>query len=175
MKIAITGHTQGIGKRLAEYFSNNAEVIGLSRSNGYDINNTNSIIDAVKDCDVFINNAYSDYQQAILLEAVYRLWEDTNKTIINIGSTVTNYPRTEITLDNEPWPYRDHKLALQKKFRELSWNSTHCHLALVNPGATDTPLIKHLDCIKLAPAEIVEAVALTLANPYIKEITVYAK
>ena len=37
-KIAIIGHTKGIGKAIAKlYKSKNYEVIGLSRSNGYDL------------------------------------------------------------------------------------------------------------------------------------------
>ena len=37
-KIAITGHTKGIGKAIADLYSKkNYEVIGLSRSNGYDM------------------------------------------------------------------------------------------------------------------------------------------
>ena len=174
MKIAITGHTQGIGKQLASFFSASASITGLSRTNGYDINDVVSIVAAVKDCDVFINNAYSGNQQVILLEEVYALWKDTDKTIISIGSAVTDYPRIELELDNQPWPYREHKLALQKKFRELAWTAKTCHLALITPGATDTDLIKHLDCVKMPTDEIVNAVHLAL-NKTIKEITVYAK
>ena len=174
MKIAITGHTKGIGKELDNFFSANATIIGLSRSTGYDINNVDSIVEAVKECDVFVNNAYSGYQQAILLEEVFNIWKDTNKTIINIGSAITDYPRTELELDNNPWPYRDHKLALQKKFRELAWGSTNCRIALISPGATDTDLIKHLDCIKLSANEVVIAANLVLYSN-IREITLYAK
>ena len=37
-KICIIGHTQGIGKAVAELFEQKQfEVIGLSRSNGYDL------------------------------------------------------------------------------------------------------------------------------------------
>ena len=44
---------------------------GFSRSNGYDINEKQSIIiRAVKDCDVFVNNAYSGLSQVELLKGV---------------------------------------------------------------------------------------------------------
>jgi NAD(P)-dependent dehydrogenase (short-subunit alcohol dehydrogenase family) len=36
MKVAITGHTSGIGKALSDVFS---DVIGFSRRNGYDLHN----------------------------------------------------------------------------------------------------------------------------------------
>ena len=40
MKIAITGHTKGIGKAIADLYPN---VIGFSRSKGYDI----SVLDKI--------------------------------------------------------------------------------------------------------------------------------
>ena len=39
MKIAITGHTKGIGKALYDNLSQQHEVEGYSRSNGFDISN----------------------------------------------------------------------------------------------------------------------------------------
>jgi len=174
MNIAITGHTRGVGKFIYEHFKPKANVIGLSRSNGYDINDTSDILDAVKNSDVFINNAYSGYQQVFLLEELYQRWKDLDKIIISIGSVITDYPRIEEELDNDPWPYRDHKLALQKKFRQLVWTPSRCHLVLINLGATDTDLIKHLNCTKLTAKDIIYTVELAF-NKIIKEITVYAK
>lgn len=174
MKVAVTGHTKGIGREIANFFAANATVVGLSRSNGYDINNIDKIVKVIKDCDIFINNAYSGYQQVILLETMYNLWKDTGKTIVSIGSVITDYPRTESAIDSEPWSYREHKLALQKKFRELAWTSTKCQLALINPGSTDTELVKHLECVKLSAKEVAIAVDIVL-NKNIKEITLYAK
>lgn len=89
MKIAITGHTRGIGKSLYDYFcKNNHTVFGFSRSNGYDINlNQDRILDVVKDYDIFINNASSNDSQLQLLKK-------TNKIvpkIITVGSISTNY------------------------------------------------------------------------------------
>jgi nucleoside-diphosphate-sugar epimerase len=44
MKIAITGHTAGIGKALAEIYANKGhEIVGLSRRNGYNIRSTTKI------------------------------------------------------------------------------------------------------------------------------------
>jgi NAD(P)-dependent dehydrogenase (short-subunit alcohol dehydrogenase family) len=175
MKIAITGHTRGIGKAIYAKLVNTNLVIGLSRSSGYDISNVDHIIDAVKDCDVFINNAYDALYQEQLLSKLYNLWSGQQKIIINIGSTVTDYPRIESNLEGQPWPYRDHKLLLQSTFRKLSWIDDNCRLVLINPGATDTDMIKHLDCKKIDPIEIAKVVELVLNNPYIKEITVYEK
>ena len=55
-KVAITGHTSGLGAALFERFSVSDDVVGLSRSNGFDIRDINGICERVKDCDVFINN-----------------------------------------------------------------------------------------------------------------------
>ncbi len=174
MKIAITGHSQGIGLAIANQLIHH-DIIGLSRTNGYDIANISQIIDAVRDCDVFINNAYCDYCQTKLLSALYLEWQDLNKIIINIGSAITVYPRTEVALNDQPWPYREHKISLEKEFRKLAWQGTNCRLALINPGATDTNMMQAHICIKLNPIEIAKAVELVLTNPYIKEMTVYAK
>ena len=50
-KIAIVGHTKGIGKAIAKlYESKKYEVIGLSRSNGYDlITEQEKIMDKIVD------------------------------------------------------------------------------------------------------------------------------
>lgn len=176
MKIAITGHTRGIGQAIYNSLVNKNSVIGLSRTNGYDINDTETIINAVRDCDCFVNNAYSDLQQEILLKEINALWQGQNKLIINVGSAVTDYPRLEEKLNNEPWEYRDNKQALARTFRQLAHNGNDLPmLKLLTPGAVDTDLIKHIDCVKIDPKEIARAVDILINNPYVKEITVYGK
>jgi hypothetical protein len=72
MKIAITGHTKGLGKFLYDYYSDSGhQVIGFSKSTGYDINtDIDKIIDESKNVDLFINNAYSGIQQAKITEKI---------------------------------------------------------------------------------------------------------
>ena len=49
MKIAITGHSAGIGQALYEIFqSNGHEVIGLSRRNGYNIRSLPKVLEIIK-------------------------------------------------------------------------------------------------------------------------------
>ncbi len=89
MKIAITGHTQGVGKRIYERFCPN--IIGFSRSNGYDITNSvdrKRIIEESKDCDIFINNANAEFGQTLLFLELFEEWRNTDKTIINVGSRI---------------------------------------------------------------------------------------
>lgn len=89
MKIAITGHTRGIGKRAYERLSPN--VIGFSKSTGYDITSFSDrkrIIDESIDCDVFINNATDGFGQTLLFLELFEAWKDADKTIINVGSRI---------------------------------------------------------------------------------------
>jgi hypothetical protein len=90
MKIAITGHTAGIGKKLYERL--HPDAIGFSLSTGYDIINTNDrkrIIVESKDCNVFINNAPASFGQTLLFLELFQEWKnDPTKTIINVGSRI---------------------------------------------------------------------------------------
>ena len=66
MKIAITGHTKSLGKALFEFLSQKHEIIGFSRSNGYDIKSPfdrKKIVKESKDCDIFINLVHNYYHQ----------------------------------------------------------------------------------------------------------------
>lgn len=173
MKIAITGHTSGIGLALANILQQDHKIVGLSRSNGYGIDDTTRIFDAASDCDIFINNAYCGYQQALLLQLFYSEWKDTDKQIISIGSVVTNYPRSQIELEDYPWPYRDHKIALEKLFRKLVWQRSSCSLHLISPGPVDTPMVKHLNVSKLNTESVVDAVVMVMKNKHIKELTLW--
>ncbi len=94
-KIALTGHTRGIGKALFDTFkSQGYEVVGYSKSNGYDIGDQvtrNNILDKSKDFDIFINNAYHPTGQTVLLDSIVNQWNDTDKLIINISSKMVHY------------------------------------------------------------------------------------
>ena len=90
IKYAITGHTRGIGRRTYERLS--PDIIGFSKSTGYDINkyiDRQRIIAESFDCDVFINNATEGFAQTYMLLDLVNAWGDNpNKTIINVGSRV---------------------------------------------------------------------------------------
>lgn len=95
MKVLITGHTSGIGKAIYNYFDNlGYECVGCSRSNGYDISiieSQDKIVDLAKDVDIFVNNAYSnfDHSQLNLLRRVHEIWNGQDKIIINVSSMIT--------------------------------------------------------------------------------------
>lgn len=92
MIVSITGHSKGIGKSLASVFSNNGwEVLGFSRSNGYDISkdeDRKKIINESLNADLFINNAYDSNGQYMVLEEILTSWANTKKSVINISSIV---------------------------------------------------------------------------------------
>ena len=118
---AITGHTDGIGKHLFQRLSPN--VIGFSRTNGYDITKSQDIrriLDDADKCKVLINNAYCDFGQSnLLLEAFFR-WKDKDKIIINIGSIIAE---DGVDLKSHPdvglLKYQMHKSSLKRLSSDL--------------------------------------------------------
>jgi NAD(P)-dependent dehydrogenase (short-subunit alcohol dehydrogenase family) len=92
-KIIVTGHTKGIGQAIYNYFLSDPDntVVGCSRTNGFDIFDSvkrTEIVALAKDADIFVNNAYSlfDDSQTLLLEELVWAWHGQDKTIINISS-----------------------------------------------------------------------------------------
>lgn len=128
MKIAITGHSKGIGKALFDKLTAQShEVIGFSRSNGFNVADPvirAGIVTELADCDVFINNAYAGDAQLELLKAVIPTWEGTDKQIININSKVSIFGRwnfEDSEIDLEPISEKgmtDEKTATIKEFYE---------------------------------------------------------
>jgi NAD(P)-dependent dehydrogenase (short-subunit alcohol dehydrogenase family) len=93
MKMLVTGGNRGLGKHLVEEFAGTS----ISRADGIDITQDVAAIAAMSlDYDVFVNNAFdgppqeawANFGQVQVLEAVYELWSKNNKTghIYNIGS-----------------------------------------------------------------------------------------
>ena len=135
MRIAITGHTKGIGKACADIFSEH-EVLGFSRSNGFDINEPEEIFKSAEDCNVFINNAYSHRHQIDLFNLFYNSWEDTNKHIINVNSIV-KYPIQRPILEK----YKKDKVALQNAVDDVYLGAKghgSCKVTNINPGLVAT-------------------------------------
>jgi hypothetical protein len=128
MKVAITGHTKGLGKELSALFD---DVVGLSRSNGYDIKDTKLISNAASDCDIFINNAYDGYAQIDLLYEMYNRWHNTDKLIVTIGSMASNAAEWRL----KPCLYSTIKKTLDVATYQLV-NSHHrkCKLMIFKPG-----------------------------------------
>ena len=85
-KICIIGHTKGIGKAIADI--SKFEVVGLSRSNGYDLSgNLENIMDKIDECEYVVINAYAKSYQLELLKRIYKKYENENKKVAVITST----------------------------------------------------------------------------------------
>lgn len=89
----MTGHTKGLGKEFSQhcYHKTDHQVMGFSRSNGYDIKNPGDRRKIVKACtkaSIFVNLVHNYYHQTDLLLEFYKEWEDKNRLIISICSGV---------------------------------------------------------------------------------------
>ena len=114
MNISLTGHTKGLGL----FLYNNLKkfnVVGFSRSNGFDIKNPfdrKKIIKQSADKEVFINLVHNYYHQTDILFELFKSWEGQPKLIINISS---------IIIDDGTWgldrfdfiEYKNQKMSLE--------------------------------------------------------------
>ena len=141
--IGITGTSKGLGLALKQKFlSHGHEVLEFNRSNGYDINDPEKIVQQVNDCDIFINNAYSGFAQVELLYALTQQWENIeHRYIINIGSErICRWNVAGLDWKDAPRgpAYRTHKSALSESVAYLYQQVVWPKLMLVNVGAMDT-------------------------------------
>jgi short-subunit dehydrogenase involved in D-alanine esterification of teichoic acids len=150
MKIAITGHTRGIGKALAEKFSTSHEVIGFSKSNGYDISSLkirNQIIEESKDCNIFINNAYDPSGQTDLLKKIINVYSGSDKIIINISSKLSFFP-----LKSEFDRYIKSKVKQNKIIKQQVFQGNPRVLNIIT-GLVDTDMSVKFNAPKIDPEE----------------------
>jgi NADP-dependent 3-hydroxy acid dehydrogenase YdfG len=134
MKIAITGHTAGIGAELARaYKSLGHEIVGLSRRDGNNIHNTLKLADIIEHCDVFVNNAQSGYAQTELLFEISQRWATARKHIIVISTMMTQDPVSVLPgLDMDH--YRIQKVALEQAVQQLRYRHLMIRYTIVRPG-----------------------------------------
>lgn len=154
MKISITGHTSGIGKCLFDiYIKNNHTVSGYSLSSGYDVNNDSirkSIIESSKDSDVFINNAYADPGQTLLLKEIAKEWQGQNKRIVNISSKLSFLPKGKLPMLDT---YIEQKTQ-QNEFIRSQFTKAYPKITNIIVGLVDTPMSKTFESIKINPVEL---------------------
>jgi NADP-dependent 3-hydroxy acid dehydrogenase YdfG len=134
MKIAITGHTAGIGQALSNiYLSLGHEVVGLSRRDGNNIRNIPKMCDQIEPCDMFINNAQAGYAQTELLFEMSQRWTRTKKHIMVISTMMTQDPVSVLPgLDMDH--YRIQKLALEEAVRQIRNQKLGVRITVVRPG-----------------------------------------
>jgi NAD(P)-dependent dehydrogenase (short-subunit alcohol dehydrogenase family) len=136
MKIAITGHTAGIGQALAEAYYGN-EIVGISTREGNNIRNVSKVAGMIEPCDVFINNAQAGYAQTELLFEMHKRWANTDKHIVVISTMMAQHPVSVMEGMDE---YRIQKVALEQAVHQLRYkNPTGPIITLVRPGRVDNP------------------------------------
>lgn len=149
MKVGITGHYSGLGKEL--YFRFNS--IGFDLQNGFDIRNPLPIVEALSECDVFINNAYDGEHQAKLFTEVEKAWAGTDKHIINISSYA-------VALGKET-PY-----TLNKSLLEETACSSLCRVSTIRPSIIDTPMVNNItDREKMNVKDVADAIEFVVRSP----------
>jgi len=155
IKVAITGHTKGIGKSIYDTFQMKGhEVYGFSRTNGYDISikeSRDQILEQIKDVDVFINNAYAPQGQQELLKEIINRWDGQNKTVINLNSKTMLMPNPPDFLKDYAEDKRQQKnLIMSRVFKGFP------HIVNVTIGLVDTDMAKVFDAKKMNPVDLAE-------------------
>jgi NADP-dependent 3-hydroxy acid dehydrogenase YdfG len=138
MKIAITGHSAGIGQALGKVYSAQGhEIVGLSRRNGYNIRNIPKVADQIETCDMFINNAQVGFAQTELLFEIVQRWIGTKKHIIVISSIMTQYPVSVIP-GIDMTAYYQQKVTLEQSVQQLRYQHLGIKFIIVRPGNIST-------------------------------------
>ena len=159
MKIAITGHTAGIGQALAEeYRLDGHEIVGLSKRDGNNIRNTPKICDQIEPCDVFVNNAQAGYAQTELLFEMAQRWQGTRKHIIVISTIMTQDP-VSVLPGLAMLAYHQQKVTLEEMVKQLRYQHLGIKITIVRPGNIATSSDK-----TVPPAADVNNWARTLLN-----------
>jgi NADP-dependent 3-hydroxy acid dehydrogenase YdfG len=134
MKIAITGHTAGIGQALTQQYTRlGHDIVGLSRREGNNIRNIPKICDQIESCDMFINNAQAGYAQTELVFEMAKRWSGTRKHMVIISTQMTHYPVSPLPgLDMEH--YRIQKITLEEAVKQLRNRELGIMFTVVKPG-----------------------------------------
>lgn len=182
MKVAITGHTSGIGLGLYNYFvQNKHEVYGFSRSNGYSMPEANDrILKQIIDCDIFVNNSEPVSSQIYFIKQLYPQWYDKEKTIIVIGSVLSKI----VSTIDEYHIAQAEKQLLDFECRRVTYDmreNRKCVITSIHPSFVKTNLHASYgvpdapDEVTLSVQEVVDIVDMTLKSPVVIEEVVFRK
>ena len=162
---------RGIGQAICERLTDHS-VSCVSRSTGHDINSWTDWIGDFYNFDVFINNAQDNWCQTELLTHMANRWRDqSTRTIVNIGSIMASYGKSHGD-DREFSQYRNQKRTLQDAFQQLS-QQCQCRLILINPGPTDTDLMREISVKKMPADCVAKYVQLALTNREIRRLDIW--
>jgi NAD(P)-dependent dehydrogenase (short-subunit alcohol dehydrogenase family) len=165
MKVAITGHTRGIGLAIATYFQENGhEVLGFSKSTGYDISSSeirDQIAELSNDCDIFVNNAFvmdEENSQFEMLKVITRKWTGQNKTIINISS------RSGDSHDDPAFPFPSYAKMKYRLDQYCKVPARFPFIVNLRPGSVDTDMTKSRVVRKMNTSSVVKVLHFILEN-----------
>ena len=172
-KIAVIGHTKGIGKAIADlYKRKNYEIVGLSRTTGYDLETDQvKIIEKLRDCELIVLNAYAGTGQYQLLKRIYSSFHHHYKKVAVITSTSgTPEGKDEDNYGADYNEYCWHKEHLIKYVGELQEELFNKPLSIYDicPDVVDTDMIKGMweGLPKLKTNEVADAVRYCFESPF---------
>jgi NAD(P)-dependent dehydrogenase (short-subunit alcohol dehydrogenase family) len=140
-KVAITGHLTGIGQSFYKYFKKISIVKGFDIIEGYDIEyDAEKIIEESLDCDLFINNACTDTNNA--QAELASLWAKKHKSdpffILQISSVAVR--QLPISAPEALKLYTTGKEALESVHSKTNIEENNvCRSIVISPGIVDTP------------------------------------
>ena len=168
-KIAVVGHTRGIGKAICDlYKKKKYEVVGMSKSNGFDLtHNQEKILEKIQDCSLVVLNAHTDRGQLTLLKKIYGRHSFDKMKVAVITSTSgieeePDYNQFQIWDKFKYVQYCEIKKELIEYISELQDELSSKPLSVydVCPDVVDTDMTKGLweNLPKLTADEVAEAV-----------------
>jgi NADP-dependent 3-hydroxy acid dehydrogenase YdfG len=173
VKVAITGHTSGIGLAIADAFrARGAEIVGLSPSTGGDLaQHRDRIVEAAANCDLFVNNRHQndDDTQLQLLFRLAKAWQGQDKTIINLGSRAAD--RHVGGADPDAVYMRALDAACQQLFNRADQRP---RVVNIRPDAVDPESAGDGQGPRLSPQDIARVVMWVIDQPrhmYISSVT----
>jgi NAD(P)-dependent dehydrogenase (short-subunit alcohol dehydrogenase family) len=176
-KIAVIGHTKGIGKAICDlYKKKKYEVLGMSRSNGFDIiHDQEKIIENIEGCGLVVLNAHADRGQLNLLKRIYGLYAFDKMKVAVITSTSglddePDYSQFQVWDKFKYVQYCEIKKELIEYIEELQQDLVSKQLSVydVCPDVVDTDMIKGLwqNLPKLTAHEVADAVMHCFESTY---------
>ena len=188
-KILLTGHTSGIGLSIFKLLKKNKlNIIGLSRTTGYDIKNNFEYVKQYiikEDPDIFINNAYVETYQTLLLMELFEHWKFNKKMIINICSVASLIPQNHKDYNTQySINKRNQREFCQKinfDYSKKNFNKQKCKLVNLNLDYVNTNFPSKYNKKKypnLEPEEVANLVYFVIKsfdkNICFREITIHS-
>ena len=176
-KIAIIGHTKGIGKAIADLYKDKKyEVIGMSRSNGFDlIHDQEKILEKIEECGLVVLNAHYLRGQLTLLKRIYgrHSFDKMQVAVITSTSGLDDEPdlhEFELWDKFEYSQYCEIKKELISYISELQEELLNKPLSVyvICPDVVDTDMTKGLwnNLPKLTAQEVADAVHYCFESTY---------